>query len=118
MARTIHLLNSLGHVTVHWDEQNDATVVPAIQSMLDRGYKFFILDADSDHVPVISIADVTETRRIVISDDSLQQLHDAGLLQVGGVIVDDDIETTGELAKTVEAVTEHDTLVTQPASGG
>jgi len=113
----MHLLNSLGHVTIHWDEQNDSTVLPVIQDMLDRGFKFFILEQE-EHTPVTSIDDVASSRRVIISDDGLEQLRDAGLIQIGGIAIEDDAATTGEQAKTPEEVAEHDTVVTQPARGG
>lgn len=120
MARTMHMLNSNGHVSIHWEEQNDAAILPTIEKMLAQGYKFFVLKEVTMEVmvPVEKLADVAEQREVVLDDAALQQLYDAGLLQVGGVTVDDDAETTDELANTPEAVVENDTLVTQPVSGG
>lgn len=115
MARRMHLMNSLGHLTVHWEEQNDDSVHPVIQKMLDHGYRFFILK-DAAEVQVTAVNEITE-RRVIIPDDDLQQLCAAGLLEVGGEL-DEAAETTGEVAGTVEDVTEHDTVVTPPVRGG
>lgn len=115
MARTIHMLNSHGHVTVHWEEQNDSLVLPVIQEMLDKGYKFFILAGDNEHVAATTIDDVA-ARRIIISDESLEKLRE--FIQVGGVTIEEDAETTGELAGTPEDVASHDTVATQPMQGG
>jgi hypothetical protein len=115
MARTMHLMNSLGHLTVHWEEQNDESIHPVIQSMLDHGYRFFILK-DAAEVQVSAISEITD-RRVIIPDNDLQQLCAAGLLAVGGEL-DEDAETTGDVAQTVEDVTAHDTVVTPPMRGG
>jgi hypothetical protein len=115
----MHLLNSSGHVTIHWEPQNDEKVLPVIQGMLDKGYKFFILSAaDQSQVTVTSVADVVTIRQISLSDENLQQLHDAGLLTIGGITIKDEAETTGELAKTPAAVAANETVVTKPAAGG
>jgi len=118
MARTMHLLNSLGHVTIHWEQQNDTTVLPVIQNMLDRGFKFFILSDQQEQVPATTIDEMAAARRVIISDEGLQQLQDSGVIQIGGIAIDETDETTGEQAKTAEEVAEHDTVVTQPARGG
>jgi hypothetical protein len=114
----MHMLNSHGHVSIHWEEQNDVHILPVIEKMLAQGYKFFIVGDNNEQVAVTDTTEVATTRRITLSDDSLQQLYDAGLIQVGGITIEDDAETTGEQAKTPEAVAEHETVVTKPASGG
>jgi hypothetical protein len=111
----MHLMNSLGHLTVHWEEQNDEAIHPIIQKMLDSGYRFFILK-DAAEVPITALSEITE-RRVIIPDDDLQQLCAAGLLEVGGEL-DETAETTGDVARTIEDVTEHDTVVSPPARGG
>ena len=122
MPRTMHLLNSLGHLTIHWEVQNDELVLPVIQSMLDQQFKFFILSESGD-VEVTSIDDLGG-RQVKILDETLnaladlQKLQEAGQVQVGGVSIDDEAETTGELATTPEAVAAHDTIAVQPARGG
>jgi hypothetical protein len=105
MARTMHLMNSFGHVTIHWEATNDAMILPAIQWMLDHKFKFFIL-SEANEIPLTSITELTD-RRIILPDESLQQLYELGVLQIGGVAIDDNAE-----------VLEHDTIVTQPAQGG
>ena len=115
MARKMHLLNSLGHLTVTWEQQNDEALRPVIQTMLNRGFRFFILK-EAAEVQVTTPDEITE-RRVIIPDDDLQQLCAAGLLSVGGEL-EEAAETTGEVARTVEAVEGNDTVVTPPARGG
>jgi hypothetical protein len=117
MPRTMHMLNSQGHVTIHWEPQNDAQVLPVIERMLAQGYRFFILDENQAEVPVTSTAEVATERHIMLADESLQQLHDAGLIQVGGVTIEEHVETVG-VAATAEDVAAHDTVATKPARGG
>ena len=116
MARTMHLLNSFGHLTVHWELQNNALVLPAIQQMLNEKYKFFILSGGNE-VEVTNINELVD-RRIILPDETLQRLYDSGLLKIGGVTIEDDAETTGAVATTPEEVLENDTIAIQPAQGG
>jgi hypothetical protein len=122
MSRTCFLaFGPYGDVSIRWDQQNDGQVLPAIQSMLDRGFKFFIMKKKligGERTEVTTVDQVAKNRSIVIPDATLEQLHLSGLITAGSVIVEGDVDNTGELAKTVEAVAAADTVVTPPASGG
>ena len=119
MPRIIHLLDSSGHVTISWEKQNNDKLLPAIDEMLGQGYKFFIVRSDSEDVEITNSQEVACTRRVRISDDTLQQLHDAGFLTVGGfALSEDENATTGELATDAETVAANETVAVQPKSGG
>lgn len=122
MPRIIHLLDPSGHVTVTWDQENNDKLLPAIDRMLGLGYKFFIVRDNSEtteDVEIVSSQDVASSRRVRISDEMLQQLHDDGFLTVGGFsLSEDESVTTGEIATDAETVVANETVATQPKSGG
>lgn len=127
MSRTSFLsFGGYGDVTIHWEPQNDDKVLPVIQSMIDRGVRFFVLSGKKKSVTRTEVADpaaTLSTRQIVIPDVELENLHQAGLITAGDVAVegdedDDDLGSTGEIADTPQRVAENDTVAVAPAAGG
>ena len=127
MARTSILsFGGYGDVTIHWESQNDDKVLPVIQSMIDRGVRFFVLSGKKKSMQRTEVTDpaaTLSTRQIVIPDAELENLHQAGLITAGNVAVteeeaDDDLDSTGEIADTPEQVAENDTVAVAPAAGG
>jgi hypothetical protein len=114
MARTISLLCSLGDMTIAWQAENDATILPLLQQMIDKGVRFHILKKTKE-IAVTKLTQAVDARKVVIPDESLQALFAQGLLAVGGLL---SMESTGEIAKTPEAVVENDTLAIQQVAGG
>lgn len=118
MSRTIVLsFGGFGDVTASWQEENDAIILPEIQKLIDSGYLFFILEDSAQGAQVTSTEQATQVRSIVIPNETLEKLHQAGLLKVGGVALDE-VQNTGEIAKTAEQVAGADTVVVPPARGG
>ena len=108
-----------GNVTIHWEPQNDDKVLPTIQKMIDSGVRFFILETNNavPASPVVTeINQVLATRKIVLPDTALEELHAAGLIvTTQGEIVSG---TTGEIAKTAKEVAGADTVAVKPVKGG
>lgn len=118
MSRTLVLsFGGFGDVTATWAEENDAIVLPEIQKLIDSGYMFFILEESGQGDQVTTIEQANAARSIVIPNETLEKLHEAGMMSVGGIALGE-IKNTGELATTAEQVAASDTLVVPKAQGG
>lgn len=115
MARTISLLCSRGDLTVSWQPENDAVMLPAIQKLIDLKVRFFVLKKRDKLVPVEKITHVADLRKVVIPDETLQGLFATAVLTVTGLLLGD---ATGEIAQTAQDVVDNDTLAVQPVAGG
>lgn len=123
MPHTTLTWGGYGDVTVQWETQNNDTVLPNIQKMIDAGIRFFILGKKVPFVeaPQIDVTDITQIgkkRTIVIPDESLEALHKLGLVTAGQVVLDSEVENTGTVAKTAEDVAANETVAVKPPSGG
>ena len=115
MSRTFSVLCSLGDISLKWDPENDDKVLPIIQKLLDKQVRFFVLKKKDKLIPVEKVSQTADVRKVVIPDESLQDLFADGLLTIGGLLLG---EPTGEIAKTPQQVAENDTVAVQPAAGG
>lgn len=108
-----------GDVSIHWEPQNDDKVLPVIQNMIDRGVRFFVLNKKKrSDAPVSQVDHAVLARSIVIPDDELERLHQAGLIGAGSVVLDDEIDDTESVAGTAEEVAENETVAVPGPSGG
>lgn len=114
MARTIVLPCALGDITIGWEPENDAEMLPILQAMLDAKTRFHII-RKRKITPVTKITQAADTRKIVIPNAILQKLWREGIIGVG---VSHVAESIGKIAKTPQEVIEQDTLATSPMAGG
>jgi hypothetical protein len=101
-------------MTIAWEAENDATMLPVIQQMIDNKVRFHVLKK-TKAIPVTKLTQASDARKVVIPDESLQALFAQGLLAVGSLL---SVQTTGEIAKTPEAVLENDTVAVRAVAGG
>jgi hypothetical protein len=118
MSRTISLLCKYGDLTFGWDESDDATVLPILQSLLDAQVRFLIVRKKKQHL-VTKLTQAIDARNIVLPSEAWQRLIGSGLLALAGKLVGDtQVEVTSDLAKTPEQIAENDVYAVNPVGGG
>lgn len=120
MTRTVHhqyRTGPEGHISIGWDAEDDAKMVPAMQALIDSGHTIWIVKRNPLREERLTrVADLTDNRHVVAKDPELAELFRAGVV---GMANDDDapIETIRRTTDAREAAS-NDTVTHRPLRGG
>lgn len=137
---TMTMLNGTGDVTVSWDENNEKEIKKMIQSKLDQGFVFFLLEKRPSFLSIfgkkkVYISDIKELenkKEVVLKtvdcaskvmqenyhldDKEIEHLFKIGKIAIGRV-PSSNYKTVGR-AKTVDEVIKNHTIATKKLVGG
>jgi len=107
-----------GDRAISWDDADSEKMISYIQSKMDAGWMFFIVERGSIErwKPLKSAEDARATKSVVMVEPELAAAVETGVALVSeakGATID----TSGR-AKTAEEVAANDTVAVRPARGG
>jgi len=120
--RTMTFLDGSGDTTITWEREVDGDMKLAIQSLLDKGYVFFIMETLHDNKVTVKTkltsVDKLTKRSIVFDDENIMsQLFTAGRISASkphSNIRSDTVKRSSD----ADEIAQSSTIVTRPLRGG
>jgi len=127
------LLNTSGDITISWDSENKEALENLVQSKLDKGYLFFIIEPKFlglfNKKLKLNKGDVLKSKgKLVIPDETIDKFHIqdddiADFLKTKNVALSVSKTPTGPLETTVrtdnaKTIVDNTTVVIKPIQGG
>ena len=110
-----------GDLKVEWNEDVNEEVLKFIQTKMDQGVAFHILDPKSKakKPPVMPIETIGEikNRQVYIRDDDIKNLVESGFASIAKFSGVSELKTVGR-AKTAAEAAATDTVAVPPKTGG
>lgn len=119
MVHQMISLDRSGDLTLGWEDEDRALVLPMIEAKMKAGVTFFVVESESRQVRLQRIGQLGEgVNQVVIHDQDAHALLMEGVI---GIVASADshapVKTTRR-ARTAEEVASNDTVAVRPARGG
>lgn len=110
-----------GHLRIEWGDKDRDEVIRMIQTKMDQGVEFFILDEASTAMrnPLVKIETTEQVigQQVYISDPDIKHLVEGGFAKIATFTGMSDLKTVGK-AKTATQAAQSNTIATAPKKGG
>lgn len=120
--RSVSLLNEMGDTTLVWEPSADDTMIPAIQRLMDKGVRFFIVEPrafgllPAKKTQVTDAKEVIQHRALTVLDEDLGKMLGDG--SISAVQSPQGPVTTVKASKDAKEVAKSHSVGVKPLKGG